>query len=102
MLSGSFISSICSVTIFYLFNSSFLFKDAFEFQLQKITAESTSKVEAVLKRSEEQDQMIESLHGSVSLSHVTLFIFTQGKEYMANCSTFNIKTSMVKSFLLLV
>ncbi|KAG6479091.1 hypothetical protein ZIOFF_062550 [Zingiber officinale] len=42
-------------------------KDTFEFQLQKITAEATSKVETVLKRSEEQNQMIESLHGSVAM-----------------------------------
>ncbi|XP_074586874.1 nuclear-pore anchor-like isoform X2 [Curcuma longa] len=42
-------------------------KDTFEFQLQRITAEATSKVEAVLKRSEEQNQMIESLHGSVAM-----------------------------------
>ncbi|XP_074591609.1 nuclear-pore anchor-like isoform X2 [Curcuma longa] len=42
-------------------------KDAFQIQLQKITAEATSKVEAVLKRSEEQGQMIESLHSSVAM-----------------------------------
>ncbi|KAG6466993.1 hypothetical protein ZIOFF_075177 [Zingiber officinale] len=41
--------------------------DAFQIQLQKITAEAASKVEAMLKRSEEQGQMIESLHSSVAM-----------------------------------
>ncbi|RWW66761.1 hypothetical protein BHE74_00025855, partial [Ensete ventricosum] len=36
----------------------------FQIQLQKVTEEATAKVDAVLKKTEEQGQMIESLHSS--------------------------------------
>jgi len=42
------------------------FQEGFQIQLQKVTDEAAAKVEAVLKRSEEQASMIESLHSSVS------------------------------------
>ena len=41
----------------------------FETDLKKKTDEASSKVAIVLKRAEEQGQMIESLHTSVSLFH---------------------------------
>lgn len=43
------------------------FQEGVQIQLQKVTDEAAAKVEAVLKRSEEQASMIESLHSSVSL-----------------------------------
>lgn len=42
------------------------FQENFEEELQKHKDEAASKVEAVLKRLEEQGCMIESLHSSVS------------------------------------
>ncbi|URE35468.1 Permease family [Musa troglodytarum] len=42
-------------------------KENFQIQLQKVTEEATAKVDAVLKKSEEQGQMIESLHSSVAM-----------------------------------
>ncbi|CAA6656561.1 unnamed protein product [Spirodela intermedia] len=39
----------------------------FQLQLQKVTDEAAARVEAVLKRSEEQGQMIESLHSAVAM-----------------------------------
>nr|XP_018673883.1 PREDICTED: nuclear-pore anchor [Musa acuminata subsp. malaccensis] len=42
-------------------------KENFQIQLQKVTEEATAKVDTVLKKSEEQGQMIESLHSSVAM-----------------------------------
>ncbi|XP_058095907.1 nuclear-pore anchor-like isoform X2 [Magnolia sinica] len=42
-------------------------RESFEMELQKRTDEASSKVAAVLKRSEEQGRMIESLHSSVAM-----------------------------------
>ncbi|XP_078447741.1 nuclear pore anchor [Wolffia australiana] len=42
-------------------------RDEFQLQLQKVTDEAAVKVEAVVKRSEEQGQMIESLHSAVAM-----------------------------------
>ncbi|OVA15206.1 Tetratricopeptide [Macleaya cordata] len=42
-------------------------KEKFEMELRKQTDEAASKVEAVLKRAEEQGHMIESLHSSVAM-----------------------------------
>ncbi|ONK76779.1 uncharacterized protein A4U43_C03F32060 [Asparagus officinalis] len=42
-------------------------REDFQLQLQKVTDEAAAKVEAVLKRSEEQACMIESLHSSVAM-----------------------------------
>ncbi|XP_050371497.1 nuclear-pore anchor [Argentina anserina] len=43
------------------------FKEKFEMELKKHTEEASSRVEAVLRRAEEQGQMIESLHTSVAM-----------------------------------
>lgn len=43
-------------------------QEKFEIDLKKKTDEASSKVAIVLKRAEEQGQMIESLHASVSLT----------------------------------
>ncbi|XP_008793820.2 nuclear-pore anchor isoform X1 [Phoenix dactylifera] len=45
----------------------FELRESFQIELQKVTDEATAKVEAVLKRSEEQGHMIESLHSSVAM-----------------------------------
>ncbi|XP_078175227.1 nuclear pore anchor isoform X2 [Carex rostrata] len=42
-------------------------KEGFEIEMQKLSNEAASKMEAVLKRSEEQRCMIESLHTSVAM-----------------------------------
>jgi nucleoprotein TPR len=42
-------------------------------ELKKHTEEAASKVAAVLQRAEEQGQMIESLHTSVSIYSIFLF-----------------------------
>jgi hypothetical protein len=44
-------------------------------ELKKHTEEAASKVAAVLQRAEEQGQMIESLHTSVSIYSIFLFFF---------------------------
>lgn len=46
---------------------SFCYQENFEEELQKRSAEAASRVDAVLARAEEQQCMIESLHGSVSI-----------------------------------
>ncbi|MQL71936.1 hypothetical protein Taro_004262, partial [Colocasia esculenta] len=42
-------------------------KENFHLELQKVTDEAAAKVEAVLRRSEEQGRMLESLHTSVAM-----------------------------------
>ncbi|KAJ6817739.1 nuclear-pore anchor [Iris pallida] len=42
-------------------------RDSFQTEMRKVTDEAEAKVEAVLKRSEEQAGMIESLHSSVAM-----------------------------------
>ncbi|XP_020091201.1 nuclear-pore anchor isoform X3 [Ananas comosus] len=42
-------------------------REGFQIELQKVTDEAKSKIEAVLKRSEEQGCIIESLHSSVAM-----------------------------------
>ncbi|XP_073010170.1 nuclear-pore anchor isoform X2 [Typha latifolia] len=42
-------------------------RDGFQIELQKVSDQAASKVEAVLRRSEEQGRMIESLHSSVAM-----------------------------------
>ncbi|XP_042438080.1 nuclear-pore anchor-like [Zingiber officinale] len=75
-------------------------KDTFEFQLQKITAEATSKVETVLKRSEEQNQMIESLHGSVAM-YRRLYEEEQKMHTSTNASTGKLEEDGKKDLMLL-
>ena len=55
----------CSVVLKVFLES----QEMFETDLKKKTDEASSKVAIVLKRAEEQGQMIESLHTSVSLFH---------------------------------
>ncbi|XP_073117973.1 nuclear-pore anchor [Elaeis guineensis] len=45
----------------------FELRESFQLELQKVNDEATAKIEAVLKRSEEQGHMIESLHSSVAM-----------------------------------
>lgn len=47
-------------------------QEKFEIDLKKKTDEDSSKVAIVLKRAEEQGQMIESLHTSVSLPTIQI------------------------------
>lgn len=47
-------------------------QEKLEAELKSKTQEAASRVEAVLQKVEEQGQMIESLHASVSLSWISL------------------------------
>lgn len=48
-------------------------QEKMEVELKRHTQEAASKVEAVLQKVEEQGQMIESLHASVSCSWISFF-----------------------------
>lgn len=62
----------CSVVLKVFLES----QEMFETELKKKTDEASSKVAIVLKRAEEQGQMIESLHTSVSFSTLQLGWFS--------------------------
>lgn len=52
-------------------------QETFEIDLKNKTDEASAKVATVLKRAEEQGQMIESLHTSVSISTLQILSLLQ-------------------------
>lgn len=57
-------------------------QEKLEVELKRQTQEAASRVEAVLQKVEEQGQMIESLHASVSLSWISLLSWSLPSSFL--------------------